>query len=241
LVVGSFIVSFDADRHQQNLARWASEDLAWFGVKGWPRSAGSGGSGIGWTDGGVQRTVRMSISAGFEDADGRRIEVTSHRQDDDGFAMLRDWAPRNTSLAADRASGKDVGGRRRRRAPRQYPQVDWQKAAVVVDGEAVVFEVCHFDGGFWAAVGRVTGADVTIDSRGVPLDGLQLERILDPPPEIHAPPSPPPQASERFPDELRDAALSVPVPPAAVVDLVYRSRSRLTGQAGGGTDPSATT
>jgi hypothetical protein len=40
-------VSFDAERHNQNLARWAIEDLTWFGLKGWQRIAGGSGSGTG--------------------------------------------------------------------------------------------------------------------------------------------------------------------------------------------------
>jgi hypothetical protein len=179
--------------------------------------------------------VRMSVTAGFHDPQGRRIVVTSHRQDDDGFARLRQWAPLNTSMAADRAAGKDQGGPQRRRRPRQqrdYPEVEWQEAAILVEGETTVFEVCHFEGGFWAAIGRAPGADVTIDSSGVPLNGLELERTPDPPPEMDALPPRPPAASERFPDELRDAAISEPIPPARAVELVYRNRSRLTGRAG---------
>jgi hypothetical protein len=113
-------------------------------------------------------------------------------------------------------------------------EVEWQEAAILVDGDTTPFEVCHLDGGFWAAVGRAPGADVTIDSRGVPLDGLELERIPERLPVMHTPPPPPPQASERFPDELRDSTISHRIPPASVVDLVYRNSSRLTGNAGAG-------
>jgi hypothetical protein len=63
-------VSFDAERHHQNLARWAAEDLTWFGLKGWQRNAGVSGSGTGWTEGGVQRMVRMSVTAEFHDTAG---------------------------------------------------------------------------------------------------------------------------------------------------------------------------
>lgn len=49
---------------------------------------------------------------------------------------------------------------------------------------------------------------------------------------MHAPPSPPPPASQRFPDDLRDEAMPDPIPPGTAVDLVYRKRSRLTGTVG---------
>jgi hypothetical protein len=179
----------------------------------------------------MQRMVRMSVTAGFRDAEGHWIGLTSHRHDDDGFARLRQRAPLNASMAADRAAGQDPAAsgagalRGSGRSPRK-----WQEAAILVDDEATPFELCHLEGGFWAAVGRAPGADVTIDSRGVPLDGLVLERIPDPPPEMHTPPPPPPQASERFPDELRDSTISDRIPPATVVDLVYRNSSRLTGK-----------
>ncbi|HEX3425233.1 MAG TPA: hypothetical protein VHT30_03820 [Acidimicrobiales bacterium] len=95
------------------------------------------------------------------------------------------------------------------------------------------FEVCHFPGGFWAALGRLPGTDITIDSHGVPLAVVELERMKDPLPEMHAPPPPPPEPSERFPDELRDQTITEPVTSENRVDLMYRERSRLTGSLAG--------
>jgi hypothetical protein len=63
----------------------------------------------------------------------------------------------------------------------------------LVDGEAAAFEVSDLGDGYWAAVGRLADAIVTIDSRGVPLSAVQLERLAS-----RRPPSPaPPDIGER--------------------------------------------
>ena len=175
----------------------------------------------------------MSVTSGFQDADGHWIGVQLTPPRDDGFASLRQWAPLNASMAADRAAGQGPGGQRRGRPLRQQPEsteVEWQEAAILVDGEATPFEVCHLEGGFWAAVGRRRRRR---DDRQPGCAARRAGTRADPgpAPEMHIPPPPPPQTSERFPDELRTPHSDL-IPPATVVDLVYRNRSRLTGNAG---------
>ena len=61
--------------------------------------------------------------------------------------------------------------------------VIWEPAEISVEGIAKPFEVCQFDNGYWVGVGRAPEADVTIESRGVPRDAVDLVRMEDPPPE----------------------------------------------------------
>jgi hypothetical protein len=70
---------------------------------------------------------------------------------------------------------------------------------VLVDGDAMRFEVCHLGAGYWGAVGRVADAIVTIASRGVPLNSVQLERLSSGRP----PPLDPPEIRERSQAVLR--------------------------------------
>ncbi len=63
----------------------------------------------------------------------------------------------------------------------------------MVDGEAAPFEMSDLGDGYWAAIGRLTDAIVTIDSRGVPISAVRLERLAS-----RRPPSPaPPDIGER--------------------------------------------
>jgi sporulation protein YlmC with PRC-barrel domain len=54
-----------------------------------------------------------------------------------------------------------------------------------VDGQGAAFKICDLGDGYWAAVGRVTDAVVSLDSRGVHLSVVGLERLASgrrPPP-----------------------------------------------------------
>jgi hypothetical protein len=153
------------------------DKLILFGVVGLERGRGGSG-GLGSVDeGGHRRTVLLSHSISFHDAKGRSITVTSQRPaDDEKFASIRNWAPMNTYLGTPE-------GRARAQANRETGQrierveVEWQPASVPVDGHEVAFEVCDLHQGWWAGVGRVPDAVITIDSRGVPLDEVKLERV----------------------------------------------------------------
>jgi hypothetical protein len=50
---------------------------------------------------------------------------------------------------------------------------------VLVDGQGVPLEVADLGDDYWAAVGRVPDAIITIDGRGVPLSAVQLERLAN--------------------------------------------------------------
>ena len=82
----------------------------------------------------------------------------------------------------------------RRARPALRPvEVEWAPATVLVDGEAAPFEASDLGDGYWAAIGRLADAIVTIDSRGVPLSAVRLERLVSRRP----PPPGPPEIGER--------------------------------------------
>jgi hypothetical protein len=63
--------------------------------------------------------------------------------------------------------------------------VQWDPVTIRVVDEDLPFERCELADGWWAAVGRVPGSILTLDSRGVPLDTVRLEEIDDHPvPEL---------------------------------------------------------
>jgi hypothetical protein len=157
------------------------DTLILFGVTGLERSRGGSG-GLGSVDeGGRRRTVLLSHSITFRDEQGRSITVTSQRPaDDEKFASIRDWAPMNTYLG--RPEGRDkVEANRENGQPFERVEVDWQPASIPVDGQRIDFEICDFPQGWWAGVGRVSDAVITIDSRGVPVDEVRLERVPEHP------------------------------------------------------------
>jgi hypothetical protein len=125
------------------------EDLVLFGTAGFQRGRGWGGA-LGHLDSGNRKkTVYLSKSLVFEAPDGASVTVTSERPAAHG--------PSST------AHGPLDG--------------QWEGRTVLVDGRETVFEVCHLQQGRWVAVGRLTDAVVTVESRGVPLDAVQLERV----------------------------------------------------------------
>ena len=138
------------------------------------------------------RAVLLSESLSFDGPEGGTLTVTSQRPgDDDQFERARTWAPTGPYLASPRGNAQAPGDGAR---PTPRPvEVDWAPATVLVDGEAAPFEVSDFGDGYWAAVGCLADATVTIDSRGVPLSAVQLERLASRRP----PPPAPPDIGER--------------------------------------------
>jgi hypothetical protein len=67
--------------------------------------------------------------------------------------------------------------------PATVDGVRWEAVEIYVDARPTLFEMCQFDNGYWSATGRVTEADITIESRGVPPNVVGLERIPYPPAE----------------------------------------------------------
>lgn len=221
------------ENYSEELGRWAGQPLDSYGVRGWDPDGGSQGSGFGWVDGqGTRRIVRRSVALSFRGPNGERISISTHRRDDNYYATLRDWAPVNTQ-AAHRfemdlpmiRSGRPMPPLQETRA-----QVMWRPAIIHVDGRPTAFEVCHFGNGYWAAIGRAPEADITIDSRGAALAGLELVRLPAASAEV-AVPVPALASSARFPDELRGAAFPADAEPSSRVALAYRDQ-RLTGTIG---------
>jgi hypothetical protein len=152
-------------------------DLALFGVVGLDRGRGGGGGIASVIEGRRHRTVYTSQSLGYDAADGCSITITSHRRvDDQGYASIRTWAPMNPYLATPRGLAalelRHEPGDRLERV-----EVDWEPVTIRVDGQPTAFEMCDIDHGWWAAVGRLAEAIITIDSRGVPLAAVHLERV----------------------------------------------------------------
>ena len=158
-----------------------------YGAVGLERQ-GIGGGGMGFVGTGRgARAVLLSESVSFDGPEGGTLTVTSHRPGDDGqFEGARTWAPTGPYLASPRGKAQVPRGGAR---PTPRPvEVDWAPATVPVDGEAAAFEVADLGDGYWAAVGRLADATVTIDSRGVPLSAVQLERLASRRPPLPAPP-----------------------------------------------------
>jgi hypothetical protein len=163
-----------------------------YGAVGLDRQGiGSGGTGFVGTGRGA-RAVVLSESLSFDGPEGGTLTVTSHRPDDDDqFERARTWAPTGPYLASPR--GKAQAPRDVARPTPRPVEVDWAPATVLVDGEATAFEVSDLGDGYWAAIGRLADAIVTIDSRGVPISAVRLEHLAS-----RRPPSPaPPDIGER--------------------------------------------
>jgi hypothetical protein len=158
----------------------ADEDLVLFGVIGLERrSGGHGGLGrVPLGPGGSRsRTVMTSESVPFSDREGNQVIITSHRTGADAhYEQIRSWAPTNTYLATPQGQETLAHSDRTELLPGPI-HVDWTPETVLVEGEATVFEACVLDDGFWTAIGRVPEAIIVIDSHGVPLNVVRLERI----------------------------------------------------------------
>jgi hypothetical protein len=157
-----------------------------YGAVGLDRQGvGSGGMGFVGTGRGA-RAVLLSESLSFDGPGGGTVTVTSHRPgDDDQFERARTWAPTGPYLASPR--GKALAPRDGARPTPRPVEVEWAPATVLVDGEAAPFEMSDLGDGYWAAIGHLADAIVTIDSRGVPLSAVQLERLASrrPPHQPH--------------------------------------------------------
>jgi len=77
--------------------------------------------------------------------------------------------------------------------------VKWEPVTILVDGQGKPFEMCGLGDGYWAAVGRVPAATLTIDSRRVPIGAVSLERLASRAP----PPLPAPDLGDRTETVIR--------------------------------------
>jgi hypothetical protein len=185
--------------------------LALYGAVGLERLSGGFGtlvSRVGVSKAGGQR-IAQSESVSFRDPDGHAVTLASHRRDEgEGYDQLRSWAPMNPYLASPR--GRMALSSWDRSTPLPRPtHVEWTPVSILVDGQVTAFELCELDTGYWAAVGRLEDVDVTIDSRGVPLDKVELERLVD-----RRPPVPPipdlAQNAEAVADDLARRFIEIP-------------------------------
>ena len=172
----TLVVNDGRGRREKGMS--ASEDRhpILYGVVGLERH-GTGAGGMGFVGAGRRaRVVVLSESLSFEGPEGGTVTVTSRPPGDDAdLERARTWAPTGPYVASPRGRAQAPGDRTGP-APRPV-EVEWVPTTVPVNSQAVPFEVCDLGDGYWAAVGRVPDAIVTIDSRGVPLSAVQLERL----------------------------------------------------------------
>jgi hypothetical protein len=192
----------DPDEEENWLARWAEEELPLFGVLGLRRVRGGSQSGMGSTL--VRKdekptTVVMSQQVMFVSDNGASISVTSHRGDDDErFARIRSWAPINPYLSTQRGQ---VPAATWDGSVRGFSEdLEWSEITVGVDSRETPFEITELAVGMWVAVGRVPGTIISIDSRGVPLSAVKLQRLTD----DRIPPPPRPELGD-YGDPVLDA------------------------------------
>ena len=167
------------------------------------------------------------------------IIATSHRRQDNGLESLRQWVSLNAIRALLREHSDDASGQlvaspeaERRQSAARRGELPWQDVIIPVDGQPVPFQLHEVQDGWWVAAGRGPDADLTLESRHVPLAGLRLARVtnLRVPalPQHHERPRTP---TRQYPaDAGPDDAI---IPGHARVDLVFERSRRLSGSVGG--------
>ena len=224
---------------ERDTGRRASADLPLYGVEGWPgqRQAGSLSGFVQTGHGGDEAVVTsVGVNHSHEDAS---ITVTSHRQQDNGLGSLRQWVSLNAIQAmlrehADDASGQLVASSQAERlqSAARRGELPWKDVTIPVDGQPMPFQLYEVQDGWWVAAGRGPDADLTLDSRHVPLAGLRLVRVttlrVPATPQHHERPRTP---AWQFPaDADPDGTI---IPGHARVDLVFERSRRLSGSVGG--------
>jgi hypothetical protein len=154
------------------------DGLVLYGVVGLQRQSGIAGMRSLQKSRGRSRVTRVSETLSFADSStGASITVTSHRKgDDEVFAQTRRSALLNTYYSTP--SGQvSLAARDKNESLPEPPDVSWSPVTISVADQETAFEICHLDGIVWMAIGRLPGVDVTIISRGVPLDAVHLEPV----------------------------------------------------------------
>jgi hypothetical protein len=162
----------------------ADTDLVLYGVTGFDRGGMSARSGVGSGRGRQRRVIQLSESLTFSGPDGGTVTVTSqHRGDQKRLEEIRSSAPINPYLASPRGRAAHAAWNRVDPIPRPA-DVEWTTTTISVDGAGAPFELCDLGEGYWAAVGLVPDATITIDGRMVPVGAVALERLAsrEPPP-----------------------------------------------------------
>ena len=173
------------------------EGPALFGVVGLDRQSRRAGrfssASIGSSADGQQVVVTpTSRGVTFTAANGQ-ITVTSHRAStSESYERLREWAPVNPYVRSPQ--GRAAAARQDRyQLPVDPDEVGWVPVPMAVDGIDIAFEVCDLSDGYWAAIGTIDDLIVTMDSRGVPVNAVALERLA----EDLLTPSTPPDVGDR--------------------------------------------
>ncbi len=195
--------------------RRASAELPLYTVEGWPgqRQVGSS-SGIGRTGRGSDKVTLMLVGVDHSHGDAS-ITVTSHRQQDNGLASLRRWVSQNAVRAALREHADDESSQlvvarevERLQSAARLDELPWENVTIAVDGQPTPFQLCEVRDGWWVAVGRGADADLTLDSRHVPLAGLALVRVTDlPMPELRLHLERPETPARQFPADADPAGV----------------------------------
>lgn len=204
----------------------ASAELPLYGVEGWAgqRRVGS----FSWAGRGGGEGTLMSVGVNHTHGDAA-ITVTSHRRHDDGLAPLRRWVSQNAAGAALRGDAGDGSSRFARARPEE---LTWENVTIAVDGQPTPFQLCQVQDGWWVAVGRVAGADLTLDGRHVPLAGLALVCVTGLPwPESRLPAERPKMPARQLPADAGPAGVIIPA--HARVDLTFERSRLLSGSVGG--------
>ena len=175
----------ESDRPNKGLSPTDDADLVLYGVAGLERGGVSSHSGVSFGHGRQKRVVRLSESLQFCGPDGGSITVTSqHRGDEKRLEETRASAPMNPFMASPRGKAAHAAWNRVDAMPRPV-DVEWPPITILVDGQSTPFELCDLGDGYWAAVGLVPDATITIDGRKIPVGGVSLERLASrelPPP-----------------------------------------------------------
>jgi hypothetical protein len=212
--------------------RPASAQLPLYGVEGWPgqRRIGSHSASYSPNPGperGHQGLVLESAEVVHSHGQAS-VRVTSYRQRGDSLTAFLRRVSENGIGAAVRERTDDNSSQ-----PAVAPQFDefpGQNVIIPVDGLPTEFQLWPMTAGCWVAAGRGEKADLTLDSRHVPVAGLALVRVTDltapAPMRLKRPESPP----RHFPPDVGPAG---DIPSHARVDLTFERFRLLSGSVGG--------
>lgn len=163
-----------------------AEGFVWYGLRGFALMSDRGGGGLlsRGLDTREVRYRRSSASAMYGTPEGDRITVTSHALREAGaLNQLGDLAVVNILNWVPIEQRRGITRRRDDNGAVEVAGVTWEPGEIAVEGRTAPLEVCQFDNGFWVAVGRTADAGIAIESRGLPLEGLELVRMAYPPPD----------------------------------------------------------
>ncbi len=201
---------------------------AWSGTAGISGAAAVWGGGLAWSasgqfvqlgrprrwgrdadvGGGEPRPPGRSHHGHFPPPARRRScvasAVVSHNA---AGAALREHAD-NESAQLARAQEVE-----RLQSAAQLDELTWENVTIAVDGQRTPFQLCQVQDDWWVAVGRGADADLTLDSRHVPLAGLTLVSVTDLPlPEPQLPPERPETPARQLPGRCRSSWRHHPQP-----------------------------